>query len=356
MIDKVNQFLAYSNEQPAMGWAMTQDDLSARVRAVRRFSRFYTRQIGVLHEGLLGGPLSLTEGRIIYELAQPGETTAARLGNELGLDTGYLSRILRGFEERGLIERRRSDTDGRQSVLSLTPTGRAAFEAIDKRSRNEVEAMLGKLTVPEQQRLVAALDTAEALLGGTGVRMMPQTPYLLRPHQPGDMGWVVHRQAVLYTREYGWDEQFEALVAEIVARFIRTFVPKRERCWIAEREGGIVGSVFLVRHSDEVAQLRLLYVEPEARGLGIGRRLVDECTRFARQVGYRRVTLWTNDILIAARHIYQRAGFRLVEEERHHSFGHDLVGQNWELDLGTLPGGAPRRARDRNHPEGTAGT
>ncbi len=311
---------------------MMDGDLTTQVRAVRRFSRFYTRQIGVLHEGLLGGPLSLTEGRIIYELAQAGESTAAKLGGDLGLDAGYLSRILRGFEERGLIERRRSDTDGRLSVLSLTDAGREAFSVIDARSRNEVGAMLEKLSAAEQQRLLAALDTAEALLGGAS-RREPRVPYLLRPHQPGDMGWIVHRQAALYAREYGWDEQFEALVAEIVARFIREFDPRRERCWIAEREGGVVGSVFLVRHSDEVATLRLLYVEPEARGLGIGRRLVDECIRFARQAGYRRLTLWTNDILVAARRIYQQAGFRLVEEERHHSFGHDLVGQNWALDL-----------------------
>jgi GNAT superfamily N-acetyltransferase len=192
--------------------------------------------------------------------------------------------------------------------------------------------MLEKLTAAEQQRLVAALGTAEALLGGDG-RREPKMPYLLRSHQPGDMGWIVHRQGVLYAQEYGWDERFEALVAEIVGRFIQEFDPKRERCWIAEREGAVVGSAFLVRQTDEVGKLRLLYVEPEARGLGIGRRLVDECIRFARRVGYCQVTLWTNDVLTAARGIYQRAGFHLVEEERHHSFGHDLVGQNWELEL-----------------------
>lgn len=311
---------------------MTDTDLATRIQAVRRFSRFYTRRIGLLHGGLLGGPLSLTQGRIIYELAQHGTTTAARLGGELGLDAGYLSRILHGFEAQGLIERRPSDTDGRQILLSLTDAGREAFAAIDARSCEEVGAMLRKLTAAEQQHLVAALDTAEALLGGGG-RPEPKIPYLLRPHQPGDMGWIVHRHGVLYAQEYGWDERFEALVAEIVAGFVQAFDPKRERCWIAEREGAVVGSVFLVRHSDEVAKLRLLYVELEARGLGIGRRLVDECIRFARQAGYRRVTLWTNDVLIAARGIYQRAGFRQVKEERHHSFGHDLVGQNWELKL-----------------------
>jgi DNA-binding MarR family transcriptional regulator/GNAT superfamily N-acetyltransferase len=311
---------------------MTCADLATPIQAVRRFSRFYTRRIGVLHEGLLGSPHSLTAGRVIYELAQQPTTTAARLGSELGLDAGYLSRILRGFEAQHLIERRRCDTDGRKSLLSLTAAGREAFAAMDARSREEVGAMLGKLSAAEQDRLVAALETAEALLGGNG-RSEPRVPYLLRPHQPGDMGWIVHRQAVLYAREYGWDERYEALVAEIVARFIQAFDPRRERCWIAERDGAVVGSVFLVRHSDGVAKLRLLYVEPEARGLGIGRRLVDECVRFARQAGYRRVTLWTNDVLAAARRIYERAGFRLVKEERHHSFGHDLVGQNWELEL-----------------------
>ncbi len=311
---------------------MENGDLASRIQAVRRFSRFYTRQIGVLHEGLLGGTLSLTEGRIIYELAQSGETTAARLGGELGLDTGYLSRLLRGFEERGLIERRRSDTDGRQSVLSLTDAGRQSFAAMDARSCAEVQAMLAKLNTEDQRRLVAALVTAEALLGGD-TAPTAKIAYLLRPPQPGDLGWVVHRQAFLYAEEYGWDERFEALLAEIVAKFIQEFDAKCERCWIAECDGKIIGSVFVVRQSDEVAKLRMLYVEPQTRGLGIGRRLVEECVRFARQTGYSRITLWTNDILTAARQIYQRAGFRLVAEEHHHSFGHDLVGENWELEL-----------------------
>jgi DNA-binding MarR family transcriptional regulator/GNAT superfamily N-acetyltransferase len=285
----------------------------------------------VLHEGLFGAPLSLTEARIIYELAQ-SESTGARLAADLGLDAGYLSRILRGFYDRGLIDRRPSETDGRQTVLWLTPAGRDIFAAIDARSQAEVTAMLERLKAGQQQRLVTALDTAEALLGGDS-RREPQVPYVLRPHRPGDMGWVVHRQAVLYAGEYGWDEQFEAIVADIVARFIRNFDPKKERCWIAEREGAVVGSVFVVRDTDDVARLRLLYVEADTRGLGIGRRLVDECIRFARQTGYRRLTLWTNDILVSARRIYQAAGFQLVAEDRHHSFGHDLVGQNWDLML-----------------------
>ncbi len=311
---------------------MGQTDLAAAVHAVRRFSRFYTRRIGVLQEGLLGGDLSLTEARVIYELAQTASNTAGQLGNDLGLDAGYLSRILRGFHERGLIDRRPSDTDGRQTMLSLTAAGRDVFAGLDASSQAQVGALLENLSGGEQRRLITALETAEALLGGV-TRSEPRVPYILRPPRPGDMGWVVHRQGFLYAQEYAWDEQFEALVAEIVAGFIRNFDPRHERCWIAEREGAVVGSVFVVRESETVAKLRLLYVEPDARGLGIGRRLVDECIRFARQTGYRRLTLWTNDILTAARRIYQEAGFRLVAEERHHSFGHDLVGQNWDLNL-----------------------
>ena len=311
---------------------MVEADFAARVQAVRRFSRFYTRRIGVLHEGLLGSDLSLTEGRVVYELAQRESWNAAGLAAELDVDAGYLSRILRGFEERGLIERRPSETDGRQSVIRLTKAGRAMFTEIDARSRAEVGAMLERLTSGEQIRLTEALETAARLLGGEG-REVPRVAYVLRPPRSGDMGWIVHRQGALYAREYGWDEHFEALVAEIVAGFVQNLDPKRERCWIAEQAGTVVGSVFVVRESDEVAKLRLLYVEPDARGLGIGVRLVDECIRFARQAGYRRMTLWTNDVLVAARRIYQRAGFELVKSERHHSFGHDLVGENWDLVL-----------------------
>lgn len=310
---------------------MTETDLAAAVQAVRRFSRFYTRRIGVLHEGLLGSELSLTEARIIFELAQSGETSAAKLGGDLGLDAGYLSRILRGFAGRGLIERRPSDTDGRQNIITLTEAGKQAFATLDARSQADVGKMLEKLSATERGRLAAALATAETLLGGGGEP--PRVPYMLRPHRPGDMGFIIHRQAVLYAEEYGWDEGYEALVAEIVAKFIRNFDPRRERCWIAEREGAVVGSVFLVRALEKVAKLRLLYVEPAARGLGIGRRLVEECIRFARQAGYRTLTLWTNDVLVAARRIYQDAGFQLVAEEGHHSFGHDLVGQTWDLPL-----------------------
>ena len=309
---------------------MAETDMEKRVDAVRRFNRFYTKQIGVLHEGLLGSPFSLTEVRVLYELAHRKKPTATELGRELGLDPGYLSRILRGFKKRGLVDRALSETDRRQTHLSLTARGRKTFAPLNARSGDEVAGLLSKLSAVDQSRLIEAMHTIEGLLGE---RPEPKVPYLLRPHQPGDMGWVVHRHGALYTQEYGWDEQFEALVAEIVAKFIKEFDSKRERCWIAEREGEIVGSVFLVKKSAKVAKLRLMYVEPKARGLGIGSRLVEECVRFARQVGYRKITLWTNSVLVAARHIYKKAGFRLVREEPHHSFGHNLVGETWELEL-----------------------
>jgi len=305
-------------------------DPQQRIEAVRRFNRFYTRRIGVLCEGLLGSPFSLVEARIIYEMAQHGQTTATRLCRELGLDGGYVSRILRRFEKAGLIDRRRSETDGRQSLLRLSEPGQEAFAALDARSRHEIDALLGALSHADQVRLVGAMHTVEILLDA---EPEGRAPYLLRPHEPGDMGWLVHRHAVLYAEEYGWDESFEGLVARIVAEFLDRFDPKAERCWIAEKDGEIVGSVFLVKKSKRVAKLRLLLVEPKARGLGIGTRLVDECLRFARRAGYAKMTLWTNSVLTAARPIYERAGFRLVDQAPHHSFGHDLIGQTWELDL-----------------------
>jgi DNA-binding MarR family transcriptional regulator/GNAT superfamily N-acetyltransferase len=301
-----------------------------RIAAVRRFTRSYTKHIGVLREGLHASPFSLTQARVLYELANRSAPTAADIARDLGLDAGYLSRILRGFAQRGFLARTRSAEDGRQSHLSLTPTGREAFAPLDRGSHDEVSAMLGTLSEGAQARLVEAMATVEQLLGE---RLPGAPPYLLRPHQPGDMGWVVSRHGVLYAQEYRWNMEFEALVAEIVAAFIKNFDARRERCWIAEIDGAPVGSVFVVKQSDEIAKLRLLLVEPQARGLGIGARLVSECIRFARLCGYRTLTLWTNDVLIAARRIYQAAGFRLVVEEKHHSFGHDLVGQNWELEL-----------------------
>jgi len=309
---------------------MAETDISQSVETVRHFNRFYSKQIGLLHEKLLRSPFSLTEARVIYELAHHETTTATELGNELGLDAGYLSRILRGFKKRGLVDKQPSDTDGRQSLLRLTEKGQEAFATLNARSHNEIEALLNALSAEEQNRLVEAMHTIEGLLG---TQSEHKVPYILRPHQPGDMGWVVHRHGVLYAEEYGWDEQFEALVADIVAKFIQNYDPKRERCWIAEKDGENVGSVLLVKKSDTAAKLRLLLVEPKARGLGIGSRLVDECVRFARQVGYRKITLWTNSVLLAARHIYEQAGFHLVREEPHHSFGHDLIGETWELKL-----------------------
>ena len=309
---------------------MAEADLEQRITAVRRFNRFYTRQIGLLREGYLESPFSLTQVHVLYELAHREDPTASKLARDLELDAGYLSRILGGFERRGLVDKRRSEADGRQALLRLTERGWEAFAPLDRRSHDDIGALLNRMPEAEQERAVEAMVTIERLLGA---EPEPRVPYVLRPPQPGDLGWVVQRHGALYAREYGWDETFEALVAEIVAKFVRSYDPRRERCWIAEKDAQNVGSVLCVQKSPTVAQLRLLLVEPEARGLGIGKRLVDECIRFARAVGYRKVMLWTNDVLVAARRMYERAGFRLVEEEQHHSFGHDLVGQNWELKL-----------------------
>lgn len=301
-----------------------------QVESVRRFNRFYTRQIGVLGEGLLDSPFSLTEVRVLYELAHHENLTSAELADALGLDRGYLSRIIQGFERRGFVKKRRSQKDARQSFLELTSKGRKAFAPLNKRSQSEVATMLSRLSLAEQTSLIEAMETIERLLLR---KDEPKVPYILRSHQPGDLGWIVHRHGALYSSDYHWDENFEALVAQIVSDFVKNFDPKREHCWIAEREGEIVGSVFLVKKTKTIAQLRLLLVEPSARGLGIGKRLVDECIRFARQRGYRKVVLWTNSGLHAARHTYEKAGFRLVQEKPHHSYGHDLVAQDWELKL-----------------------
>ena len=310
---------------------MTTTRSEQTIPAVRGFNRFYTRQIGVLCEGLLKSPFSLAEVRVLYELAHRRQPTASELCKQLGLDPGYLSRILRGLEKRGLVRKSASQADGRQSLLELTTRGKETFATLDARQNEEVATMLGQLPATEQTRLVQAMRVIETVLGAGPE---PWTPYVLRSHQPGDMGWVVHRHGVLYAQEYGYDEHFEALVAEIVARFIQHFDAKHERCWMAEREGEIVGSVFLVKKSQTVAKLRLLLVEPSARGLGIGKRLVGECLRFARQVGYKKIVLWTQSELPAARHIYQEAGFRLVQQKKHRSWGReDLVSEIWELKL-----------------------
>ena len=304
--------------------------LEERAQAMRRFNRFYTRQIGLLREGLLQSPYSLTQTRLLYELAHRDGLSATGLARELGLDGGYLSRTLAGFEKQGLVRKQASPADARQNILTLTSKGRKTFAPLGRRSQQEAEALLARLGPQDQARLVAAMDTIESLLAAPAT---PPAPYLLRTHQPGDMGWVIARHGALYAQEYDWDIGFEAFVAEIAAKFIQEFDPQWERCWIAERDGVNIGSVFVVRESKHVAKLRMLLVDPAARGLGLGHRLVDECIRFARQKGYRKLTLWTNDCLHAARRIYQQAGFVLVKEETHHSFGQDLVGQNWDLEL-----------------------
>jgi len=301
-----------------------------RVDAVREFNRFYTRRIGVLDEAYLGSRFSLTEVRVLYELAHRDAATASEVARELGLDTGYLSRILRSFTRRGVIAKSRAADDARKTILRLTARGRRVIVPLEARARTQTGAMLDDVPVPQQARVVEAMHEIESSLAGS----TPARPRIaLRSHRPGDIGWVVERHGTLYWKEYGWDETFEALVAGIVAKFIEHLDPERERCWIAELDGEPVGCVFCVRKSKTVAKLRLLLVEPRARGLGIGRRLVDECIQFARAGGYRELTLWTNDVLVAARHIYERAGFRLVESEPHHSFGKDLVGQSWTLRL-----------------------
>ena len=301
-----------------------------QVDSVRRFGRFYTRHLGVLREGLLALPYSLTEARILWELGTRAAADARTLAVELGLDPGYLSRVIGGLDRRGLVERSPSPHDGRVKELRLTGDGLAAFQELDRASSEEVRAVLHPLTTEERERLVRAMGEIESLLGQHPGHAVP---YVLRTHQPGDLGWVVERHGALYAREFGWDVRFEGLVAEIVAEFACSFDPRRERCWIAEREGQRVGSVFLVRKSDDEAQLRLLFVDPSARGLGIGRRLVSECSRFARDVGYRTLMLWTNANLVSARRIYEAEGYRLIREEPHESFGHHLVGQFWELEL-----------------------
>ena len=309
---------------------MIVENLNNHVDVVRRFNRFYTQRIGALREGLLDSQFSLAEVRVLYELAQRKNLTASELAKDLALDAGYLSRILRGFRKHGLVTRQASASDSRRSHLSLTTKGQRTFAKLNTRSQKDVAQSLGKVHATDQKRLIGAMQTIERLLGP---RTESKVPYIIRPPQPGDMGWIIHRHGALYAQEYEWDEQFEGLVAEIVAKFTLNHDAKRERCWIAEKDGEIVGSIFLVKRSTTIARLRLLLVEPSARGLGIGARLVDECVRFARQAGYRKITLWTNDVLHAARHIYQKAGFKLVHEGPHHSFGHDLVEQTWELSL-----------------------
>lgn len=301
-----------------------------RVAAVRSFNRFFTTVMGFLDQGLLQSDYSLTQARVIFELAQRAEADVADLRASLGIDAGQLSRILAGFEAAGIVTRARSSTDGRRHRATLTPSGREAFATLNARSDRQAAELLGRLTDEDQQRLVAALGTIRELLD----EHVPPAGYVIRGLRPGDLGWVVHRNGVLYAQEFGWDETYEALVARIVAEYGLGRDPRRENAWVAEHDGRAVGSVFCVREDDTTARLRLLLVEPSARGSGLGSRLVDECVRFARTAGYASLVLWTNDVLAAARRIYQKAGFELVGERPHHSFGHDLVGQDWRLELG----------------------
>jgi DNA-binding MarR family transcriptional regulator/GNAT superfamily N-acetyltransferase len=312
---------------------MTTPEMEARIAAVRRFSRFYTRQLGLLQESLVQTRFSLTEARVLYELAHREKVTASELAAGLDLDHGYLSRILRRFGEDGILKKVRAPDDGRQSFISITAKGRKAFAPLNKGSRDQVAAMLEKLGTAEQQRVVGAMNTVETLLGPSPENTPLVPAIILRTHEPGDMGWVTSAHGALYAREYGFDITFEALVGKITAEFIETFDPKRERCWIAELDGERVGSVFVVRKSDEIAKLRLLILDRRARGLGLGHRLVEECLRFAKNAGYSSMTLWTQSILTAARGIYERAGFKLVAQEPHHSFGVDLIGETWDIKL-----------------------
>lgn len=301
-----------------------------RVDAVRKFNRFYTKHVGALNEGLLNSRFSLTEMRILYELYAGNDLTAGDLSKGLLLDPAYLSRLLKKFESEGLLKTTKSKTDGRQRVITFSEKGRQVFLPFIKASRDEVEAILAPLSDAAQIRLVAAMGFISSTLGPPGDT---SDPVIIRSHRPGDIGWVIHRHADLYAREYGFDGSFEALVAKVGGDFLTNYDPEFEHCWIAERNDEILGSVFLVKKDKATAQLRLLYVEPTARGLGVGGKLVDECIRFARRKHYKKMTLWTNSILHAAIHLYEEAGFEMVDEEPHHSFGQDLVGQTWDLTL-----------------------
>ena len=307
---------------------MEQDDLAHRTEAVRAFNRFYTRRIGVVQEGYLQSRFSLTEARVLYELAHAEGLTAAQIGAALDLDAGYLSRMLRVFEQEGLLTRDPSETDKRQTILALTVSGRAAFAPLDQRSRQEIGAMLSRLPDQAQEAVVGSMETISRLLSDG-----PWPDWTTRHPEAGDIGWVIERHGALYAAEYGFDHRFEALVAQVAGDFLTQHDPARECAWIAHRDGVRLGSVFLVRKTDDIGKLRLLLLEPSARGLGIGKRLVNDCIGFARQAGYRRMTLWTNDILLAARNIYRAAGFRLISSAPHSDFGPPMVGEEWELEL-----------------------
>jgi DNA-binding MarR family transcriptional regulator/GNAT superfamily N-acetyltransferase len=300
-----------------------------QVAAVREFNRFYTNVIGLLREGLLDTPYSLTEARILFELARDAEAETTLLRRRLDIDAGYLSRLLARFEDDGLVRRARSPADGRRQVIGLTAAGRAVFTNLDARSGDQIRALLAALSPEDRRRLTGAMASIREIIEPAPAPAM----FLLRPPAPGDLGWVVQWHGALYAAEYGWDVSFEALVARIVADYAARGDRTGESGWIAELGGEPAGCVFCMRKTGATAQLRLLLVEPRARGLGMGGRLVAECVSFARRAGYREIVLWTNDVLHAARRIYQRAGFQLAGSRPHHSFGHDLVGQDWRLPL-----------------------
>jgi DNA-binding MarR family transcriptional regulator/GNAT superfamily N-acetyltransferase len=301
---------------------------AGRIAAVRRFNRFYTQHLGVLRDGYLDSPFSLTQARVLYEIRERGSTTATEIGRDLGLDAGYLSRLVGQFEKSGLIRKERSLSDGRQSFLSITAMGRKAMDLLEQRTLRQVGDVLHRLSDPEQDRLVCAMRSVERMIA-------PETPakpeIILREPGPGDLGWIVARHGTLYAEEYGWGENFEGLCAQIVAEFAANYDARRERCWIAEMDGENVGSVFLVKDTDEIARIRLLLVDPAARGRGLGTRLTDECVRFAKAAGYRGITLWTHSVLAAARHVYGKAGFTLTSSEKRKSFGKSVVSEIWDL-------------------------
>jgi DNA-binding MarR family transcriptional regulator/GNAT superfamily N-acetyltransferase len=307
--------------------------LTERTGAMRRFNRFYTRHIGVLRKNYLDSPYSLGEMRVLYEIAHGGARTASDVSRALDLDAGYLSRVLRNFEKRGLISRKTAAEDARQSRLALTARGAKTYAPYERRSQQRVGTMLGKLKPAQQARLVAAMQTIESLLGEKSTVEAATPSYILREPRHGDFGWIVSRHAELYAQEYGWTEPFEGLCAQIVADFVNNYDGKLERCWIAEMNGENVGTVMLVKDAPGVARLRLLLVDPKARGLKLGQRLVDECVSFARAAGYKKITLWTHSILSAARHTYENAGFTLTSSEKKHSWGKDVVAEYWDLEL-----------------------
>lgn len=307
--------------------------LRLRAEALRRFNRAHTSLVGLLQQAYLDSGFSLTEVRVIYEIANRDGLTITDLARDLILDNGYLSRLVRGLKDRQLITSVVSQADGRQQILALTAEGAELYTSLANRSQSEMMQLISGLEEQDQRSLMAALQSASTLLARASGRPVPTPVVTLRSHRPGDMGWVIAAHGRIYATEFGWDHTFEAMVADIAAAFLRDFDPEWEHCWMAEIDGVPVGSVTVVRKLPEEAQLRLLIIDPSARGLRLGERMVEECIRFATAKGYGKLVLWTNDSLHAARRIYQKAGFRLVEEEPHHSFGVDLVGQNWELDL-----------------------